>query len=290
VTASGLARVSEALEGAILAFEAVGIEEPRVDAEVLLSAVTGLGRAELTVSGDRPLRPPESRQFAGHVRRRLRREPVAYVLGRGWFRNLELNLDRRGLVPRPETELLVDLALELDPDSVLDVGTGSGAVALAVCDELPGCRAVATDLSSGALELARENAVKTGLSDRVEFIEGTWPNGGAFDLILANLPYVATGDRLPPEVADWEPAGALFGGPDGLDVIREVLAGLGPSGVSSPVIALEVGMGQADAVCTLLHEAGYRRTSVRPDLAGIERLVVGRKDSPDGSGCDHSDT
>jgi release factor glutamine methyltransferase len=287
VTASSLARVSEALEGATLAFEAIGIEEPRTDAMVLLSAVTGLDRAELAISGERPLQPAESREFAGHVRRRLRREPVAYVLGRGWFRNLELKVDRRGLVPRPETEMLVDLAVELAPDSVLDVGTGSGAVALAVCDELPSCRVVATDVSPEALDLARENAVETGLSDRVEFIGGTWPADGAFDLVLANLPYVATGDRLPPEVADWEPAGSLFGGPDGLGVIREVLAGLAGSSVTSPVVALEVGEGQAEAVADLLRGAGYGRTSVRPDLAGIERVVVGRKGSPDRPGCDH---
>lgn len=285
---SGLATVSEALEGATVAFDAAGVDEARVDAEVLLSAVTGLGRAELVVEGERDLQPAQSREFAGYVRRRLRREPVAYILGRSWFRNLELGTDRRGLIPRPETELLVDLALELAPSAVLDIGTGSGALALAICDELPGCRVVATDVSAEALDLARENARLAGLDDRVELIAGTWPSGGNFDLVLANLPYVATGDPLPPEVAEWEPPGALFGGPDGLSVIRSVLAELPHSGVQAPTVALEVGAGQAAAVAELLSRAGYGRTETRPDLAGIERIVIGRADLSNGQDCDHS--
>lgn len=284
---SSLATVSEALDGATVAFRAAGIDEARVDAEVLLSAVTGLGRAELAVNAGLDLQPAQSRLFAGYVRRRLRREPVAYILGRSWFRNLELGSDRRSLIPRPETELLVDLALELAPTAVLDIGTGSGALGLAVCDELPGCRVVATDVSTEALDLARENARLTGLADRVELIAGTWPSGGDFDLVLANLPYVAAGDPLPPEVADWEPPAALFGGSDGLSVIRSVLAELPDSGVRAPTVALEVGAGQAAAVSELLSQAGYGRTEMRSDLAGIERIVIGRADLPDGQDCDH---
>lgn len=289
MSVSGLASVSEALDGASLAFGAAGINEPGVDAEVLLAAVTGLGRAELAVSRDRPLQPSESRQFAGYVRRRLRREPVGYILGRSWFRNIELSVDRRGLIPRPETELLVDLAIEIAPRVVLDVGTGTGALALAICDEIAPARVVATDVSADALDLAKENAGSLGLADRVEFIAGTWPPNGSFDLALANLPYVATGDHLPPEVGDWEPPGALFGGADGLAVIRSVLAELPGSGVIAPVLALEVGEGQAATVADLLRQAGYGRVETRPDLAGIERVVIGYRDRPGGPDCDHSD-
>ena len=160
------------------------------------------------------------------VRRRLRREPVAYILGRKGFRSIELAVDRRVLIPRPETELLVELALELRPRRVLDMGTGSGAIALAIADELPSCEVIATDTSAAALDVARANAERLGLADRVEFVEAMLPpDAGGLDLIVANLPYVAESEwgGLEPEVTQWEPREALLAGPDGLDVIRAAI-------------------------------------------------------------------
>lgn len=226
--------------------------------------------------------PAAGRRFGEMVRRRLRREPVAYILGRRAFRNIELAVDRRVLVPRPETELLVELAVELEPSSVLDVGTGSGAIALAVADELPGCAVTATDTSTAALEVARANAERLGLADRVQFFEGTLPEGESFDLLLANLPYVAERDwpTLQPEVTQWEPREALLAGPDGLDAYRQLLSDRGRafasiSATSSTAVAVEIGVGQAEAVSELMREAGFAEIAERRDLAGIERVVLG---------------
>ena len=274
---------SEALEAATEAFRAVGISDARTDAEVLLSGISGVARAELVAFPQERLEPTVSRGFSEAVRRRLRREPVAYVLGRRGFRRIEVAVDPRVLIPRPETEGLVEVALEVDPSRVLEIGTGSGALALAIADELPACEVVGTDSSTEALDLARSNARDLGLADRVRFEAGTWPaEGGEFDLVVANLPYV---DRerdlhlLEPEVAEWEPDEALFGGAGGTEVIRSVLAGLGDSGVKAGVLALEVGAGQAEEVGELVREAGFGEVSVDRDLAGIERVVIGRRSS-----------
>jgi release factor glutamine methyltransferase len=275
--------VREALEAAVDALAAVGIDEPRLDAELLLGEAMGCERAALIADGGAEVPAPAARVFGEMVRRRLRREPVAYILGRKGFRNLELAVDRRVLIPRPETELLVELALELRPASVLDVGTGSGAIALAVADELPACVVTATDISSGALEVARANAERLGLADRVRFLEGTLPEGESSDLVLANLPYVAGRDwpSLQPEVTRWEPPEALLAGPDGLDAYRSFIPGCGRALAcmtpqSSTALAVEVGEGQAEAVVALMEEAGFGGIETRRDLAGIERVVFGR--------------
>ena len=285
-----MSSVRDALAAAVDALRAAGVEDPRLDAEVLLSEATGWDRALLAASPERGVPGAAARLFAEMVRRRLRREPVAYILGRKGFRHLELAVDRRVLIPRPETELLVELALELRPARVLDVGTGSGAIALAVADELPECEVVATDTSTGALEVANANAVRLGLSERVRFVEGSVSEKERFDLTLANLPYVPEGDwpSLQPEVTQWEPREALLAGPDGLDAIRAFLAEFsrrvvtlhrieGESDHSTPALALEVGEGQADTVAELLGEAGFGEIKTRPDLAGIERIVWGRR-------------
>jgi release factor glutamine methyltransferase len=178
------------------------------------------------------------------------------------------------LVPRPETELLVELALELRPRRALDVGTGSGAVALAIADELPGCEVLATDTSPAALEVARGNAERLGLSDRVDLRLGSVPEEESFDLVVANLPYVAEGEwaGLEPEVTEWEPREALLAGPDGLDAFREIVPRVGPGR-----LALEVGQGQAEAVAELMAGCGFEGIERRIDLAGIERAVLGRR-------------
>jgi release factor glutamine methyltransferase len=276
--------IGEAVAASTEALRAAGIDDPKLDAEVLLAEATGLGRAALTASAEAELAPEASRRFGEMVRRRLRREPVAYIVGRKGFRHIELTVDPRVLIPRPETELLVELALELRPATVLDVGTGSGAVALAVASELPQCAVVATDTSPAALEVARANAERLGLDGRVRLLEGTVPEREELDLILANLPYVAEPDwpSLQPEVTEWEPREALLAGPDGLDAIRTFLIECGRGMSRMPVqtsatLALEVGVGQAAMVATMVEEAGWGETEVRRDLAGIERVVVGRR-------------
>jgi len=275
--------VREALGAAVDALAAVGVEDSRLDAELLLAEATGRGRAALVADPDAGLPPAAARRFGEMVRRRLRREPVAYILGRKGFRRLELAVDRRVLVPRPETELLVELALELRPERVLDVGTGSGAIALAVADELPEAEVTATDTSPGALEVARANAERLELSERVRFLEGTLPDDGPNDLILANLPYVAERDwpSLQPEVTRYEPREALLAGTDGLDVYRALIpeCALLLSRYAEQrkgALAVEMGEGQAPAVAELMRAAGFGEVEVRRDLAGIERVVVGR--------------
>lgn len=271
------ARAADALAAAIDALTAAGVDTPRLDAKILLSDLAGVDRATLIADRDLTLESPVARAFAEAVRRRLRREPVAYILGSKGFRHIDLTVDRRVLIPRPETEMLVELALEAQPETVLEIGTGSGAIALAVADELPGCRVAATDISDGAIEVAVANARRLGLQERVSFTLGSLPPGPAgFDMILANLPYVPDSEGLPPEVGQWEPEGALFGGSDGTEVIARVLDGLGESGITAEVIGLEVGQGQAETVGALVQRAGWPDVEVRPDLAGIDRVVVGR--------------
>lgn len=279
------AEVREALGSAVDALSAAGVEDPRLDAELLLAEATGRSRAALVAEPAAEVPPAAGRSFGEMVRRRLRREPVAYILGRKGFRGIELAVDSRALIPRPETELLVELALEVGPVRILDVGTGSGAIALAVADELPGCEVTATDTSSGALAVARGNAERLGLIDRVRFLEGTLPEGESFDLILANLPYVAERDWpiLQPEVTQWEPREALLAGPDGLDAYRALIPGSAGlfhryAGQRAGALAVEVGEGQAPAVTALMGEAGFGEIEARRDLAGIQRVVVGRWD------------
>jgi release factor glutamine methyltransferase len=269
--------VRDALSGATDALAASGVDSPRLDAELLLSEATGWDRARLVAEPEAGVPADAARRFGETVRRRLRREPLAYILGHKGFRSIQLAVDRRVLVPRPETELLVELALELRPRRVLEMGTGSGAVALAIADELPGCDVIATDTSAVALEVARANAERLGLAERIELVEAMLPpDPGELDLIVANLPYVAETEwgGLEPEVTVWEPREALLAGADGLDVLR---AAIPVAATAAPALALEVGAGQAPAVGALLFEAGFAMVEARPDLAGIPRVVWGKR-------------
>jgi release factor glutamine methyltransferase len=293
-TSLGATGVAAALAAATDALAAIGIADARLDAELLLVEASGRGRASLIADPGATIDAAAARRFGELVRRRLRREPLAYIVGSKGFRRIELAVDRRVLVPRPETELLVEVALERRPARVLDVGTGSGAIALAVAAELPEAEVVATDTSAGALEVARANAARLGLADRVRFEAGTVPAGESFDLVLANLPYVAEADwaGLQPEVTKWEPREALLAGPDGLDAYRALLAPLaaGPTECLRPTfsdepgvldaaaaIAVEIGEGQALEVAELVRDAGFPNVEVRTDLAGIERVVMGSR-------------
>jgi release factor glutamine methyltransferase len=278
MTPTAAGQVREAIAAASDAFAAAGVDSPRLDAELLLSEATGLDRAQLAAEPDAAVDAGAARRFGAMVRRRVRREPVAYILGRRGFRHLELAVDTRALIPRPETELLVEIALELEPGSVLDVGTGSGAVALAVADEVPGAEVTATDTSEDALALARENAERLGLADRVAFERGTVPPGRRFDLIVANLPYVRDDelDSLQPEISRYEPRQAVVAGEDGLETIAAVAAASSAALTETGAVALEVGAGQAGAAAELLLDLGFGQVEGRQDLAGIPRVVLGR--------------
>lgn len=280
--------VAEALTAATDAFAAAGVESPRLDAELLLAAASGSGRAGLAARPEAAVDAEAGRRFGAMVRRRVRREPLAYILGRRGFRRIDLEVDPRVLIPRPETELLVELALELQPRRVLDVGTGSGAIALAIADELPGCVVTATDTSPHALERAAANARRLGLDERVEFVSGTLPAGEDHDLVVANLPYVASAEweRLAPEIRDFEPPEALLAGADGLDAIRGLCDALAPAVEAGRVgaVGLEHGSGQAEEVTELLAAAGLDNLERRRDLAGFDRVVVGHAPA-DGPGA-----
>jgi len=274
--------VGEALAAASDALRGAGIDTPRLDAEVLLAEAMGVERATLPRSSEEGVEPRVARGFGAMVRRRIQREPVAYILGRKGFRHIELAVDPRVLIPRPETELLVEVAVELGPRTVLDVGTGSGAVALAVADELPHVAVRGTDTSAAALDVARANAERLGLDDRASFELAPYGSmaptkrqtAESSELVLANLPYVPDGDwaTLQPEIRNFEPREALLGGPDGLEPIRNLLA----SPPECDSIALEVGLGQVGEVEGLVRVAGFANTERRRDLAGIERVVLGR--------------
>jgi release factor glutamine methyltransferase len=264
----------DALGAAGDALAAAGVDEPRLDAELMLAASLGVDRAELNAHPERPLEPSVARQFGEMVRRRLRREPVAYILGRAYFRQLELGVNGRVLIPRPETELLVDLAG--NRQRVLDVGTGCGAVALAIAHEREDVRVTGIDNSPDAIEVARGNAERMGLE--VEFLIADLIVGGPYDLIVSNPPYVREGEwpTLQPEITLYEPREALVAGPDGLDLIRELVPAAAEVLVRGGMLGVEVGQGQSRAVETMFERAHFTRVETTRDLAGIPRVVTGR--------------
>ncbi|HET6642652.1 MAG TPA: peptide chain release factor N(5)-glutamine methyltransferase [Gaiellaceae bacterium] len=271
-------KVADALREAAAGLERAGCPSPRVDAEWLLADVLGTTRTGLYVT-ERPLEEGELRRFRGLVERRGTREPLAYVLGEWGFRRLTLAVDPRVLIPRPETEIVVERCLELlrpiEQPRVLDIGVGSGAIALAIADERSGARVVATDSSADALAVAEANKARLALNGRVELRQGDLLAGarGPFDLVVSNPPYVAPEDveRLAPEVLH-EPRGALVGSGRQAEVAEAARAVLSPAGI----VVLEVGDGQAPEVTAALEALGYGEIRTTPDLAGRERVVEGR--------------
>ena len=246
------------------------------EARLLLAAATGLSEASVLASPERDLSVATAARFDSFVQRRARGEPVAYILGRKEFYGLELAVSPAVLIPRPETELLVELALARRPASVLDLGTGSGAIALALKRHLPDARVVASDASEAALAVARGNAARHGLE--IEFRQGRWLEavaGERFEAIISNPPYVATGDPHLPGLP-FEPRLALLGGEDGLDAFR-ILAREAPRHLlPGGWLLLEHGMGQQEPVRALLAAAGLETEAGWPDLAGIPRIAGGR--------------
>ncbi len=277
---SGTHATRDALDGAITAITAAGCETPRLDAELLLAHVLGVSRERLLLDRDLVVDGPAIRAFQNAVRRRaVEREPVAYILGRRGFRRLEVTVDSRALIPRPETELLVEVALSLPRGArVLDVGTGSGAVALALKDERPDLLLTGSDSSEDALDLARLNGKRLGLEVAWLAADLLASVPDEFDAILSNPPYVAESERdsLAPEILRHEPAEALFAGPHGLMAIRALLAQVAARGRVQN-LALEIGAGQAETVFHLMREAGFGSARAELDLAGIERVVVGKR-------------
>ena len=261
--------------------------DPRVEAEILLAHVVGTSRARLWARPESAVDAGRAAAFLGLARRRAVGEPVAYLVGWREFWTLDLEVGPAVLIPRPETELIVERALALLPASgaarVADLGTGSGAVALALAAERPDWHVVATDSSVAALTVARRNAERLGLN--VELREGDWGGafraGETFDLIASNPPYVATGDpHLTEGDLPWEPAAALTAGADGLDAIRRILGAAVAHLAAGGWLLLEHGAEQGPAVRALLAAAGFVAVSTLRDLAGLERVSGGRRPAP----------
>jgi release factor glutamine methyltransferase len=269
----------DALDGAITAITAGGSASPRLDAELLLADALGVTRSRLVMEPEMAVQGSAVRRFQSHVRRRsVEREPVAYILGTRSFRGLSLSVDARVLVPRPETELLVEVAGELGEGlSVLDCCTGSGAVALALKDEREDLEVTGSDVSQPALAVAQANAARLGLVVNwrcADLLEGMEDD---FDAVVANPPYIehAVLATLQPEVSRHEPKLALDGGDDGLHVIRRLIEQAARSRIT--MLAVEHGEGQADAVELISAAAGFTARERRRDLAGIERVLVARR-------------
>jgi release factor glutamine methyltransferase len=263
--------------------ERAGVPEPTASAEVLLAELLGVKRSELALLGE-PLTDEEAAIYGAWISRRLEREPVQRILGYAYFRNLKLELDEYTLIPRPDTESVIDAALEaVDRRSgscrVLDLGTGSGAIAISVAQERPSCEVHASDDSDGVSQVARRNAVRAGAM--VRFYETDLAFGldaleGSVEVLVSNPPYVKSADipKLAPEVREWDPRAALDGGPDGLDFYRRIFAEVIPLLVNGADVVLEVGDGQAEAVLELGRYAGFKPLGARPDLAGTLRAVL----------------
>lgn len=275
-------------------FTSHDIDSPRATAEILLATVLNLKRIDLYLRYDQPLVSSELSEFKSLIKRRINREPVAYIIGKKEFWSLELEVTPDVLIPRPDTETLVEAALnclapaEFPPDPagrVLELGTGTGAIVLALASERPAYRYVATDISLSALQVARKNARRHQLDASVQFVAGNWldpflPNKPIFDMILSNPPYIPSGDisGLQPEVSRFEPMLALDGRSDGLHAIRQIIFSahllLKPRGA----LLLEMGFNQKDAVIDLIRKSGhYHPFQIIKDYAGHDRVVVMHK-------------
>ena len=281
---TGATSAREAARSAAARLEHAGVPEPVASAEVLLSELLGIGRAELAASAG-PLTEEQSSLYEAWISRRIKREPVQRILGYAYFRNLVLDLNEETLIPRPDTESVVDAALELIdsrgyPCVVLDVGTGSGAIAISIAQERHRSEVHATDVSGTALRIARQNSAKNDAP--VSFHEADVASGlhflnGSIDLLISNPPYVdeiSAPRRLAPEVREWDPPLALYSGTDELAFFRRIFAETPPLLKRGADVVLEIGEGQAEKVQDLGSKSGFVPRGVRNDLAGTPRAVL----------------
>ena len=278
------ARVIDLITVASEHLKSKGFENSRLEVERMLGGVLSLSRIELYLAFDRPVDETDRDRFRALYRRRLAREPLQHILGETEFREVRLKTDRRALIPRPETELLVEIALDFlrgrENPLVADLGAGSGAIALSVASEIPGARVVAVDLSDDALLLADHNARQLGLQSAVTLVSGDMLDAlvgrGPFDAILSNPPYIATAeiDTLEPEVRDHEPRMALDGGPDGMDILRRIIGGAPAHLKPGGLLLLEIGEGQGETLRTEAERSQkFSSVEIIPDLAGKDRIL-----------------
>lgn len=266
-------------------FAGKGIESPRLNAELLVGHALGLARMQLYLQFERPLTETELEKIRPLVRRRGQREPVQYILGETEFHGLKLKVDRRALIPRPETEQLVELAVAAcgaPPGAILDLGTGTGAIALALAKQFPDARVTAVEVNQPAFELAGENAAAAGFGERVQLIRASWFNGVAaearFDLIVSNPPYLSADETTTamPEVRDFEPVTALTAEEGGIADLRAILMAapryLSPDGL----VALETGIGHHAELSRIARDSGFAQVESRQDLTGRDRFVLAR--------------
>lgn len=263
-----------------------GIEEPQREARLLLAHVLETDATELALNPDRTVNVNEAGRFAALLERREAHEPFAYITGRRDFWTLELEVSPDTLIPRPDTETLVEAALQFvgssaAPVEILDLGTGSGAILLALLAELPRAQGLGVDVSDGALAVARRNALRAGLGTRARFARSSWWShvSGTFDLVVSNPPYIPSAEiaGLDADVRDHEPRLALDGGPDGLSAYRAILSGLLPRLSPGGILVVEVGAGQAGDVAAMMHASGLPETAIRADLGGHQRVVAGAR-------------
>jgi len=275
--------ISEALRAATARLTEAGIDGARLDARLLLAEALGKDNTWLFNNAPDELAAEAQAAYAALLEKRLQRQPVSLILGHREFWSLDFTVTKDTLAPRPDSETLVEAVLaELadrgKPLSLLDLGTGSACLLLSLLSELPNAKGTGVDLNPDTLAVAQGNADRLGFGPRTRFLHSDWWGAveGRFDIILSNPPYIPSGDiaGLDPEVARFEPLGALDGGADGLDAYRLLVAGADKFLTADGVIAFEVGAGQAADVAALLEEAGFIVRAVRRDLAGIERCVV----------------
>lgn len=279
---TGALTVAQALATARAALADAGIDQPALDARLLLADATGLSRAQLIGWSERPLAAVEAQRLHAALQRRLAREPLAYILGRKEFWSLDFAVDRHVLIPRPDSETLVEAVLASvadrhQPLQILDLGTGSGCLLLALLSELPAARGIGVDRSAQALQIARQNAERLGLATRTGFVSSDWGSAlaGRFDLIVANPPYVAETDwqQLMPEINRYEPRAALVAGSDGLSAYRRILPQVRRLLGDTGAIFLEIGAEQAEAVIDIAASAGFECADIRDDLVGFARCL-----------------